>query len=157
MQTRSKGCIFSVNSQNFLEITKPSIGGKSLGVPVLVLWLGTCSKKFHKTNENSKSLKETFKYMAGNLPGRHLSYEKLARGNHDVKGHIDFRIAESRACNKLPKIWFEPVLTNKRRSIDNRGTEKPYKYTGAEGSKISYVKICPYASRSKVNSFKNGQ
>lgn len=41
--------------------------------------------------------------------------------------------------------------------MDNRGTEKPYKYTEAEGSKISYVKICPYASRSKVNSFKNGQ
>ena len=37
MQTRSKECIFSVNSQNLLEITKPSIGGKSLGVPVLVL------------------------------------------------------------------------------------------------------------------------
>ena len=79
------------------------MAGKSLRAS----WPGTCSENFHKTNENSDYISETFECSVDNLPGRHLSHGKLARGNYDVKGYIDFRIAESRVCNKLSKICFE--------------------------------------------------
>ena len=47
--------------------------------------------------------------------------------------------------------------SSNRRPMDSRGTKTPYKYTGAEGSKIGYFNIYPYAPRSKVNSLTNGQ
>ena len=79
MQTRSKGCIFfSCTSQNFPEISKVSMAGKSLRVSLRVLWPGTCSENFHKTNENSDDISETFECSVDNLPGRHISHEKLA-------------------------------------------------------------------------------
>ena len=115
------------------------------------------SKKFHKTNENSNSIKKTLKCTVDNLPRQHISYGKLARGNHDDEGYIDFRIEEAGGCNELPKICFVSVLTNNRRSMDNRGTEKPYKYTAAEGCKTDCLTIYLHTSRSKVNSLKNGQ
>ena len=34
--------------------------------------------------------------------------------------------------------------------MDSRGTEKLYKYTGAEGSQIGYFNIYLYAPRTKV-------
>ena len=46
---------------------------------------------------------------------------------------------------------------NNKRSIDSRGTNKTYKYTGAEGNLIGYINIYPYEPRSKVISLKNGQ
>ena len=62
----------------------------SLSVCTLALWPGTCSKSFHKTNANSDCISEKFECSVNNL-----SYGKLARGNHDVEGHLDLRIAES--------------------------------------------------------------
>ena len=47
--------------------------------------------------------------------------------------------------------------TDNRRTMDSRGTNAPYKYTGAEGSQIGYFNIYPNAPRSKVNSHTNGQ
>ena len=74
------------------------MAGKSLRVisSALVLWPGTCSESFHKTNTNSDCISEKFECSVNNL-----SHGKLARGNHNVEGHLDFRIAESAVCNKL--------------------------------------------------------
>ena len=47
--------------------------------------------------------------------------------------------------------------TNKRRSMDSKRIEKPYKYTGARGSQIGYFNIFPDAPRSKFNSLTNRQ
>ena len=41
-------------------------------------------------------------------------------------------------------------------SMNNRGTERSHKYTGAEGSQIGYIEIHQYPSRCKENSFTNG-
>ena len=98
---------FSCTSQNFLEKSKVSMAGKSLRVFLPVLRPGTCSENFHKTNENSYHISETFECLVDNLPGQHLSPGKLARGNYDVEGHIDVRIAESEVCDKLSRICFE--------------------------------------------------
>ena len=83
------------------------MAGESLLVSLPVLWPGTCSENFHKNNENSDYISETFERSVDNLPGRYLSHGKLARGNYHVEGHIDFRIAESGVCNKLSKICFD--------------------------------------------------
>ena len=96
------------------------MAGKSLRVSLPVLWPGTWSENLHKTNENSDYISETFEFSVDNLPGRHLSHGKLARGNYDVEGHIDFRIAESGVCNKLSKICFESFSSDSISGCRNR-------------------------------------
>ena len=96
------------------------MAGKSLRVSLPVLWPGTCSKKFHKTNENSDYISETFECSVDNLPGRHLSHGKLARGSYDIEGHIDLHIAESGVCNKLSKICFESFSSDSISGCRNR-------------------------------------
>ena len=98
------------------------MAGKSLPVSLPVLWPGTCSKSFHKTNENSDYISETFECSVDNLPGRHLSHGKLARGNYDVEGHIDFRTAGagSGVCNKLSKTCFESFSSDSISGCRNR-------------------------------------
>ena len=91
---------FSVVLHKISLISKLSMARKYLRVSMPVLLSGACSENFHKTNENSDCINETFDYVVDNLPGRHLGYGKLARGNHQI------RIAESGVC-KLPKIYFE--------------------------------------------------
>ena len=77
-QTRSKGCIFfSCTSQKFPEMSKIPMEAKSLRVSLLMLWPGTYSEDFHKTNENSDYISETFEYSVDNLPGQHLTGDSL--------------------------------------------------------------------------------
>ena len=95
LQKGSKGCIFfCCTSQNFPEICKLSMMRKSLRVSLLVLWPGTCFKNFPKTNENFDCISEMFGNSVDNLPGRHLTYGKLARGTfvlQNLKFVIDFQ------------------------------------------------------------------
>ena len=77
-QTRSKGCIFfSCTSQKFPEMSKISMQTKSLRVSLLMLWPGSYSEDFHKTNENSDYISETFEYSVDNLPGQNLTGDSL--------------------------------------------------------------------------------
>ena len=78
---------------------------KYLRVSMPVLLSGTCSENFHKTNENSDCINETFDYVVDNLPGRHLGYGKLTRGSHQI------RIAES-VSNPSHQIQFLRVETD---------------------------------------------
>ena len=61
------------------------MAGKSLQVSPPALWPRTCSENFHKTNENFNSIDEMCECSIDNLHERHLTYEKFARGNHDVE------------------------------------------------------------------------
>ena len=102
MQTRSIGCIFfSCTSQNFLEISKIFMAGKSLRVLLLCFGLEPALRIFTKLMKISIAL-EAFEFLVDKLSGRHLT-----RGNHDGEEDIDFSIAESRFCNKLSKICLE--------------------------------------------------
>ena len=107
MHTRSIGCIFfSCTSQNFLEISKIFMAGKSLRVLLLCFGLEPALRIFTKLMKILIAL-EAFEFLVDNLPERHLTYGKLTRGNHDGEEDIDFSITESRFCNKLSKICFE--------------------------------------------------
>ena len=63
---------FSCVSPKFPEISKISMVGKSLRVPLSMLWCGTCSKNFHKTKANFDCISEKFECSVDNLPGKHL-------------------------------------------------------------------------------------
>ena len=59
---------------------------KSLRISLPVHWSEACSENFHKTNENSDCINETFEGTIDHLSGRHFSGWKLIRRNDDIKG-----------------------------------------------------------------------
>ena len=59
---------------------------------LLAFWLRASCEIFYETNEKSDCIDEAFENAVGNLSGKYLSYGNLSRGNHDVKGDIDFHI-----------------------------------------------------------------
>ena len=86
------------------------MAGKSSLISLLALLSETCSKKFHKTNESSNRIYQTFQCSFDYLSGRHLSRRKVIKRSNDVKGHTDIYFTKFEVFSKLSKVCLESFL-----------------------------------------------
>ena len=69
---------------------------------------------------NSSNVKKRCHLDGGEISEPVIKSNIFGGENHNVEGHIDFRIAESVVCNKLSKICFEPFSSDSIFRCKNR-------------------------------------